>query len=145
MNPLLIRNECARSSLQLCTQDELMQPIYVQNGAVSRKNMMLLGGLFQLKRRKHWCPGPSSSLHTSTAWCCHQFPAGCYVRKHFWEIQRGGGIKTYQEKERVIWSGKAGPAVIVSSWPLQVQVWYSIQSSCSDRMCTSHRCGQRDY
>lgn len=26
--------------------------------------------------------------HTSTAWCCHQFPAGWYVRKHFWEDTR---------------------------------------------------------
>lgn len=64
--------------------------------------------------------------------------------------QRRGGLKhtntnNKTEKEGVIWSRKAGWAVIVSFWPLQVRAWYSIQSRCSDRMCASHCCEHRDY
>lgn len=147
MNSLFIRNECAHSSLQPWSQTELIEPIYVQNGAVPRK-YDTAGRSVSIKRRKYSRPPPSSALHSSAAWCCHQFSAGYDVRKHILERQGtkggGGGLKhtstnSKTEKEGVTWSRKTGSAVIVSFWPLQVPAWYSIQSSCSDRMCCEHR------
>lgn len=120
---------------------------------LSRGNMTPLEGLFQLKgestlaRHLHplFAPPPSDaaiSFLLATMW-----------EKTSWRDkgQKGwGGLKhtntnSKTEKEGATWSRKAGSAVIVSFWPLQVQAWYSIQSSCTDRMCASHCCEQRDY
>lgn len=114
---------------------------------LSRGNMTPLEGLFQLKGEstlaRHLlllftAPPPDAAISFLLA------TMGENTSSRDKGQRRGGGLKhtntnSKTEKEGVIWSRKTGSAVIVSFWPLQVPAWYSIQSSCSDRMCCEHR------